>query len=152
MATEAGKQGYMISRCHQGGIDDGYFPPLDIVDRVAVDTASTLEAFLNRFVAFNFSGSSRILTFCPVEIVPSQRRTFRSQSALHHCHPGVMLRIPGILVGLYIAVNRIPFPYILYTSPHLHSINRKNELFDILERMCQCSRIQGTIPVPRTRL
>ena len=56
MATEARKEGNMISRCHQGGIVDGYFPPLDVVDRIAVDTAqrssvqllSSLGAFLNR--------------------------------------------------------------------------------------------------------
>ena len=58
-----------------------------------------------------------------------------AQSVLHHCHPGVRLRILGILGVLYIAVNRVPFPYILYTSPHLQGANWKNKPFDVLEQM-----------------
>ena len=82
METEAGKEGYMIGRCHQGAIEDGYSPPLNVVDRVAVDTAQRssvqslpdLGAFLNRFVAFNFSGSSRVLAFCSAETVLSRKK------------------------------------------------------------------------------
>ena len=46
-----------------------------------------------------------------------------------------MLRILNTLGVLQIAVNSIPFPYILYTSPHLQGANWKNEPFDVLEQM-----------------
>ena len=49
----------MIGGCHQGDIDDGYFPPLNVFDRVARDTAQrssvrlppTLGACLNCFLS-----------------------------------------------------------------------------------------------------
>ena len=82
METEAGKEEHMTGRCHQGGIDDGYFPPLESIDRFAIDTAqrssvqllSTLGAFLNSFVSLFFSGSSRLLAFWSVEIVSSRKK------------------------------------------------------------------------------
>ena len=142
MATEAGKEGYMTGRCHQGGIEDGCFPPLNVVDRVAVDTAqrsfvqlpSSLRAFLNRFVSLFFwkfkdigillCGNGLIAKEGPLVVI--------AQSVLHHCHPQVMFPILGILGVLHIAVNRIPVPYIVYTSPHEQGMNGS---FDMLEQM-----------------
>ena len=71
----------MIGRCHQSCIDDGYFPPLNVIDRVAIDTARTSSvrllptpgACLNSFLPLSFSGGLRVFAFCFVEMVSSQK-------------------------------------------------------------------------------
>ena len=81
METDAGKEGYVIGRCHQGGIDDGYFAPLNVIDRVAIDTArrpsvrllQTLGASLNSVLSLSFSGSLSVFAACFVEMVSSQK-------------------------------------------------------------------------------